>query len=200
MKEALWTDCAGIKNDGRHAHSLRDHCTTCAPFWERVPQCPHCHKKLFKMGKTKCRSCGKFVRVTAERAPKILTREEMLKQLCERVNERREAMDGAYRAFRADGSATLWLAFFETAMRFQEAKSELSELKEVIREAERAARPSEKPACRDCGAVMPSPAPGWGSVETTEWTTQGSLVECIAYSCPGCLQKRTDACWAKVAK
>lgn len=63
MKEAIWKVCPGIVNDGIHAHSQRDACSTCGPFWETYPSCPHCGGKLMKRGKTKCKKCAKFVQV-----------------------------------------------------------------------------------------------------------------------------------------
>lgn len=63
MAQATWDDCPGIKNDGRTAHFMRDGCTSCAPFWERIPRCPHCGKKLLKVGRTKCKGCKQFVMV-----------------------------------------------------------------------------------------------------------------------------------------
>lgn len=63
MQEANWITCPGITNDGLRAHSMRDNCGTCAPFWEKIPMCPHCGGKLMKRGKTKCKKCAKFVNV-----------------------------------------------------------------------------------------------------------------------------------------
>lgn len=62
MKEAIWVDCPGMQ-EGRYAHSMRDHCSSCAPFWERVPTCPDCKRKLLKRGRTKCKHCKVFVMV-----------------------------------------------------------------------------------------------------------------------------------------
>ena len=63
MQKAIWKVCPGVVNDGLYAHSMRDHCTSCAPFWEKYPICQHCEKKLRKGGKTKCKNCAKFVMV-----------------------------------------------------------------------------------------------------------------------------------------
>lgn len=48
-------DCPGITNDGIVAHSRRDGCWSCAPFWEKVPVCPEHGNKLSLTGY--CRSC-----------------------------------------------------------------------------------------------------------------------------------------------
>jgi hypothetical protein len=61
MQAAVWVECPGIKNDGRAAHMLRDYCSTCAPWWEKLPTCPHCGGRLLKSGKTKCKGCSRFV-------------------------------------------------------------------------------------------------------------------------------------------
>ena len=59
-KLAVWRNCAGMA-DGAYAHSMRDYCSTCAPWWERIPTCPDCKGKLLKMGRTKCRRCKTWV-------------------------------------------------------------------------------------------------------------------------------------------
>lgn len=63
MKTAVWKDCPGIRNEGRTAHYMRDHCWSCAPFWERFPSCPHCGGKLMREGRTRCKGCQAFVKV-----------------------------------------------------------------------------------------------------------------------------------------
>ena len=64
MPKAKWRDCAGMADP--REHMMRDHCWNCAPFWERIPVCPNCGRKLEKTGKTKCRGCGTFVKVEEE--------------------------------------------------------------------------------------------------------------------------------------
>jgi predicted amidophosphoribosyltransferase len=66
MENAHWVECPGVRNEGREAHMMRDYCTSCAPFWATIPLCPHCGMKLEKVGKTKCKGCGRFVKVVAE--------------------------------------------------------------------------------------------------------------------------------------
>lgn len=63
MLAAIWIDCPGVANEGRAAHAMRDRCFNCAPFWERMPTCPHCGRKLHKTGRTKCRRCQEWVLV-----------------------------------------------------------------------------------------------------------------------------------------
>ncbi len=62
LKTAVWKDCPGLA-EGKYAHSMRDHCWNCAPWWERFPACPHCGRKLHWSGKTKCKGCNTFVMV-----------------------------------------------------------------------------------------------------------------------------------------
>jgi hypothetical protein len=66
MRTAIWKNCPGILNDGEQAHAMRDHCTSCAPFWGRYPACPSCGGRLTKTGRTKCKGCGRFVTVVRE--------------------------------------------------------------------------------------------------------------------------------------
>ena len=65
MKTAVWVDCPGLK-EGRDAHYMRDFCSTCAPFWEKIPLCPDCRCKMKRYGRTKCKKCNKFVIVEPE--------------------------------------------------------------------------------------------------------------------------------------
>lgn len=44
--KAFWHVCPGLLNDGKFNHSMRDNCTSCAPFWEQYPVCPVCDKRL----------------------------------------------------------------------------------------------------------------------------------------------------------
>lgn len=53
---AVWQDCPGLQ-DGRYAHSMRDNCWSCAPFWETYPTCPTHGRKLSDTGY--CRDCRK---------------------------------------------------------------------------------------------------------------------------------------------
>lgn len=62
MLTAEWVDCAGLRA-GRFEHQMRDHCSTCAPWWERIPICPNCKRKLLKYGRTKCKGCNQFIMV-----------------------------------------------------------------------------------------------------------------------------------------
>lgn len=52
---AVYRDCPGIKNDGKYGHAMRDHCWSCAPFWERIPTCPEHGSKLTVTGY--CKAC-----------------------------------------------------------------------------------------------------------------------------------------------
>ena len=38
MKNAVWVDCPGMTNP--YEHTMRDHCSSCAPYWECFPTCP----------------------------------------------------------------------------------------------------------------------------------------------------------------
>lgn len=66
MLSAVWVDCPGITNEGKQAHAMRDGCTSCAPFWGRIPVCPHCRHKLHRRGRTKCKGCNKYSLVNEE--------------------------------------------------------------------------------------------------------------------------------------
>lgn len=68
LARAVWVDCPGLR-EGKEAHFMRDHCWSCAPFWERLPICPHCRRKLLKYGRTKCKGCNTFVMVEVENTP-----------------------------------------------------------------------------------------------------------------------------------
>jgi len=56
-KPAVWVDCPGVTNDGQYGHYMRDHCWSCAPFWERIPLCPVDKRKLTTTGY--CQKCRK---------------------------------------------------------------------------------------------------------------------------------------------
>jgi len=62
MLKAVWVKCPGMSDP--FAHSMRDNCTSCAPFWEDVPTCPDCGGKLLKTGRAKCQKCKKYITVT----------------------------------------------------------------------------------------------------------------------------------------
>ena len=66
MPLGIWLTCAGILNDGEHAHMMRDSCWSCAPFWSRYAVCPDCGEKARKHGKQKCKGCGNFFVVVKE--------------------------------------------------------------------------------------------------------------------------------------
>jgi predicted amidophosphoribosyltransferase len=57
-KIAIWRDCAGVVSDGKYLHSMRDGCSSCAPWWARVPVCPDCGRKAQKTGRQKCKKCA----------------------------------------------------------------------------------------------------------------------------------------------
>jgi hypothetical protein len=61
MPIATWKPCPGMQNPVEHM--MRDGCYSCAPWWEKIPTCPGCGAKLFKLGKTKCKKCGEWVMV-----------------------------------------------------------------------------------------------------------------------------------------
>ena len=63
MKTAIWLLCAGILNDGIAGHSMRDHCSSCAPHWEMYPACPDCQGGLGHGQRKKCRNCNVFVKI-----------------------------------------------------------------------------------------------------------------------------------------
>mgnify|MGYP001603292437 CR=1 FL=1 len=69
MDTARWDDCPGVKSDGKVGHMMRDGCWSCAPYWERVPYCPHCGariRKVSRTGRVKCEGCKAFVLVVRE--------------------------------------------------------------------------------------------------------------------------------------
>lgn len=57
---ATYRDCPGMSDP--YAHTMRDHCWTCAPFWERVPHCPDDGLRLTETGYCKC--CRKHFDLT----------------------------------------------------------------------------------------------------------------------------------------
>jgi hypothetical protein len=57
-RQARWVPCPGMSGpDGRFHHSMRDGCTSCAPFWEYIAFCPDHSKILTSTGY--CRDCKK---------------------------------------------------------------------------------------------------------------------------------------------
>jgi hypothetical protein len=64
MTQARWVDCPGMADP--FEHTMRDHCWNCAPFWERIPVCPDCNRKLQKRGRTKCKHCKAWTFVGAD--------------------------------------------------------------------------------------------------------------------------------------
>lgn len=42
--KATWVPCSGVVSEGKYAHAMRDYCSSCAPFWEKVPLCPTGHR------------------------------------------------------------------------------------------------------------------------------------------------------------
>jgi len=56
--KAIYVDCAGVVNDGESGHMMRDYCSSCAPFWARIPTCPINNKKLTIKGF--CSTCRKY--------------------------------------------------------------------------------------------------------------------------------------------
>lgn len=61
---AIWHPCPGVVNDGVYGHSLRDYCTSCAPFWEKLPVCPVDSERLLPSGF--CRKCRHFYSLEGE--------------------------------------------------------------------------------------------------------------------------------------
>jgi hypothetical protein len=55
-RPAVMVDCPGLQ-DGKYAHAMRDHCWSCAPFWERIPTCPDDGRALSLTGY--CKTCRK---------------------------------------------------------------------------------------------------------------------------------------------
>jgi hypothetical protein len=65
MKQpAIMVPCPGVINDGLAGHSMRDGCSSCAPFWEQYPTCPTHNKKL--SASLYCRDCKRFYAPAAE--------------------------------------------------------------------------------------------------------------------------------------
>mgnify|MGYP001572042502 FL=1 len=46
MGKAIYVDCPGMSNP--REHTMRDHCWSCAPYWERIPTCPKHNTKLLQ--------------------------------------------------------------------------------------------------------------------------------------------------------
>ena len=58
---AKWVPCPGMK-EGAYLHAMRDHCHSCAPWWETVAVCPSCGHRMPKMGTQQCKHCKEWVR------------------------------------------------------------------------------------------------------------------------------------------
>lgn len=56
---AIWVECPGATNEGRFAHSMRDGCCSCAPYWEEFPTCSFCNKKIVADSGF-CKVCRKY--------------------------------------------------------------------------------------------------------------------------------------------
>jgi len=73
-RPAVWVDCPGMQ-DGAYAHSMRDGCWSCAPFWEKFPVCPDDDTRLRrsqpkawdKAPDGYCRTCRKHFSLEGER-------------------------------------------------------------------------------------------------------------------------------------
>mgnify|MGYP001620022616 FL=1 len=59
--KAVWVECAGVTNEGKSGHAMRDYCWSCAPFWEKFPTCPKHEKMLTDKGY--CKICKKFYKL-----------------------------------------------------------------------------------------------------------------------------------------
>ena len=69
MEKARWVDCAGVVNDGKALHSMRDFCSSCSPWWERVPLCPSCGRKAQNRAygtRQKCLKCKTYFLLEAD--------------------------------------------------------------------------------------------------------------------------------------
>ena len=73
LTPAKFVECAGIQAEGRYIHSMRDNCSSCAPYWESVPVCPTDNVKLRQTAtkydpnapvKGYCRTCRKHFDIT----------------------------------------------------------------------------------------------------------------------------------------
>lgn len=62
-RKAQWIDCPGLQ-EGKFEHNMRDHCWSCAPFWERIPLCPDCNRRVVESGW--CRTCRRYSEVQHE--------------------------------------------------------------------------------------------------------------------------------------
>ena len=69
MLLATTVKCPSAEEGGAYEHTRRDHCTTCAPFWENIAVCEQGHKLkpsehdgLYRPGHEKgfCTKCRKF--------------------------------------------------------------------------------------------------------------------------------------------
>lgn len=59
--KAVWVECAGVTNDGDYGHSMRDFCSSCAPYWAEFPICPTNHVLQTKLKESGyCKKCKKF--------------------------------------------------------------------------------------------------------------------------------------------
>lgn len=56
--KAKMLPCPGVVNDGLFGHSMRDNCSSCAPYWEQYPACPICDRKLARS--MYCGNCRKY--------------------------------------------------------------------------------------------------------------------------------------------
>jgi len=65
-RKARWVRCPGVVNDGVYAHSMREHCWNCAPWWEKLAVCPDGHGKLSTTGW--CKKCRTHYRMDGDRA------------------------------------------------------------------------------------------------------------------------------------
>ena len=45
LTPAKFVDCPGLQ-EGKYAHSMRDGCWSCAPYWETIQVCPTDNVKL----------------------------------------------------------------------------------------------------------------------------------------------------------
>jgi hypothetical protein len=67
LAPAKFVDCPGLQ-EGRYGHSMRDGCSSCAPYWETIPICPRDDKRLEPTpgatGKGYCRTCRRHFSTT----------------------------------------------------------------------------------------------------------------------------------------
>ena len=69
-EKAVWVECPGVTNEGKAAHSMRDNCWSCAPYWEKYPTCP-IHGQMILTTKTNnkiawCHKCRKHYDISEE--------------------------------------------------------------------------------------------------------------------------------------